>query len=63
MEDHEEMRIESIGNYYGGLYLKRENSQDFWSIENWDGHHWERIPDYLGNALRKYEKEEELGEY
>lgn len=50
--DHEPMEIEGIGNYYGGLSLKRENGIDFWSIENWDGHHWIVVPAYVADALR-----------
>lgn len=24
------------GNYYGGLFVKKENGKFFWGIENWD---------------------------
>lgn len=47
--------VGEIGNYYGGLRVKKSVSgQAFWSIENWDGEHWEEIPDYLYNALLKF---------
>jgi hypothetical protein len=46
------------GNYYGGLTLKNEDSQYFWSVENYDGHCWNSIPDYLGDALVNYYRED-----
>lgn len=55
-----ETKIGTIGNYYG--YLTASTSPKgvapyFWSIENWDGHHWEEIPEYLYEALMRFERE------
>jgi len=50
--DHDIIELRGIGNYYGTLCLKRENGQDYWTIENYDGHDWAKIPDELGSALR-----------
>ena len=52
VEDHEPVGVGKIGNYYGGLSLKREGGVDFWSIENYDGDDWEAIPASLANELR-----------
>ena len=49
--------VGSIGNYYGSLSVKVDNGQAYWSIENWSGHDWEKIPDYLYFALVKFEGE------
>jgi hypothetical protein len=42
------------GNYYGELTLKNEDGQYFWSVENYNGHYWNSIPDYVGDALVNY---------
>jgi len=47
--------IGEIGNYYGGLKVKEEDGKFFWSIENWNGDSWNEIPQYLYDALMKYE--------
>lgn len=48
--------IGEICNYYGGLSVKEYNNY-YWSIENYSGHSWEEIPDYLYEALIKFENE------
>lgn len=48
-------KIDVIGNYYGGLYVKEVGQNFYWSIENYDGHHWRLIPEYLYRALLKFE--------
>ena len=52
-----EFDVGRIGNYYGSLTVKVDNGQAYWSIENWDGHNWEQIPEYLYFALIKFEGE------
>lgn len=39
--------IDSIGNYYGCLSVKKENGRFFWGIENYHGTNWEEIPESL----------------
>lgn len=51
------MIIGDIGNYYGCLEVTTMGKQYFWCIENWDGKSWEEIPEYLYDALVKYETE------
>jgi len=51
-----EKGIGNIGNYYGDLRVRVVNSDFQWSIGNWDGHHWESIPESLYNELIKFEK-------
>ena len=51
------MEIGTIGNYYGGLRVIQESGKFYWSIENWDGDHWDEIPRELYDALVMYEKE------
>ena len=54
IEDHDEIDIKGIGNYYGCLSVKVEGGVPYWSIENWDGHHWDEIPDNLYLELIKH---------
>ena len=53
------IRIGAIGNYYGDLRISRDPDDDhwYWCIENYDGEDWEKIPDYLAEALLKFEEE------
>lgn len=47
-----------VGNYYGCLTVSQsESGQYLWSIENWDGHHWMEIPEYLYTALNRHQDE------
>lgn len=46
--------IGSIGNYYGCLRVREESNRFFWSIENYDGDHWEEIPESLYLELIKF---------
>lgn len=50
-------QIGSIGNYYGCLEVKQDGDKYYWSAEDWDGHDWEEIPEYLYRALVKFEEE------
>ena len=58
----EERSIGRIGNYYGGLNIKKENGLFYWSIENYDGNHWEEIPESLYLELIKFDPQEPKGE-
>ena len=49
--------IGGIGNYYGGLSIKTEDGKYYWSIENYDGHDWQCIPEKLYRALTAYDDE------
>lgn len=55
MSTPNEQSIGDIGNYYGGLAVKTEDGKHYWSIENYDGHDWEEIPESLYRALVEYE--------
>ena len=57
MSDAKTREIGNIGNYYGGLEVKENDGEYSWGIENWDGIHYDRIPEYLYNALMKYQDE------
>jgi|GEM_PF-2444455 len=57
--DPELRRIGTIGNYYGCLELKRAEGQSYWNIENWNGPHWQAIPDYLATALARFQDEQD----
>lgn len=50
-----EVEIGRIGNYYGGLHVRKTGDLCEWSIENWDGHHWEQIPKSLYDELIRFE--------
>ena len=53
-----EREIGNIGNYYGGLSIKKVGDKYFWSIHDWDGDCWDEIPKYLYDSLNKYQDEE-----
>lgn len=53
-----EESIGTIGNYYGGLWVKEEDGSYYWSIENYNGHHWKEIPKSLYDELIKLERKE-----
>lgn len=42
-----------IGNYYGGLHIRETDGRYEWSIENYDGHCWDEIPESLYAELDK----------
>lgn len=51
-------QIGNISNFYGSLFLTQNSEGKYmWGIENWDGIDWEEIPDYLAEALIKFDKE------
>lgn len=52
--DHDPIKIPDIGNFYGGLYVKVKKHIPYWSIEDHDGHSWERIPEPLYYELIKF---------
>ena len=55
-----------IGNYYGGLFIVKQNGKFYWAIENWDfspdkelpdeSNGWEEIPESLYNELKRFRK-------
>lgn len=49
--------IGKCGNYYGGLTVKYVDDKYYWSIEDYDGHHWYEIPKYLYDSLIKHQLE------
>jgi hypothetical protein len=52
-----ETSIGTIGNYYGGLSVKKEGEKYFWGIENYDGTKWEEIPKKMYDRLIYFEKQ------
>lgn len=57
MEKEAPKTVGEIGNYYGGLAVRKNGNKFEWGIENWDGTNWEEIPEYLYQALIKFEDE------
>lgn len=49
------MRIGTIGNYYGGLHIKKQKGKFFWGIEDHSETRFEEIPKDLFEKLKKYE--------
>lgn len=47
--------IGTIGNFYGALYTKSEDAKYYWSIENYDDHRWEQIPQRLFDELQRFQ--------
>ena len=54
-----ETRIGNIGNYHGGLSVKKEDGKFYWGIQDWDDTSWEEISETLYDALLKFEKDSE----
>lgn len=48
------VRIGGAGNYYGGLHVVKYGRGYYWSIENYNGHYWEKIPTSLYNECVKF---------
>lgn len=46
-----EVRVGTIGNSYGNLFVKEDCGKFFWSIEDWNGRVWEEIPESLYRQL------------
>jgi hypothetical protein len=56
------IRIGSIQNYYGGLYVVEKDGKYYWDIENYNTdyqsiNNMQEIPKYLHDALIKFETE------
>lgn len=55
MKDDIIENIGGIGNYYGGLCIKKDTEDKcYWGIENYDGINWKEIPHELFNTLKDY---------
>lgn len=55
-------QIGEIGNYYGGLLVSKDETGYYWVIENYDtdlsdNSSFEEIPQYLYEALIRFENE------
>lgn len=44
LEDIEETPVGTVGNAYGGLWIKRSREICYWAIQDWDVLGWEEIP-------------------
>lgn len=51
--------IGGIYNAYGGLKLRKDAEGWLWGIDSFNGPDWERIPEYLAEALVRFEDERE----
>ena len=50
--------VGKIGNAYGQLYVKEENSKYYWCIDcDVNGMVWEEIPEYLYQSLMTYQSQ------
>jgi len=49
------VKIGTISNFYGALYVKEENGKCYCGIENYDPTVWEEIPRSLYDELLKFE--------
>ncbi len=59
-DENKMLSVGSIGNYYGGLYVKTEKNKYYWIIENYDTEfnnidEWEEINENLYLQLIKLE--------
>lgn len=53
--DDDAQEIGTIGNYYGGLVVKKENGKFYWGIEDYEDTRWEEIPESLYQSLIEFE--------
>ncbi len=51
-------QIGEIYNYYGTLQTKKEGDKYYWTIECAVSELWEEIPQYLYEALNKFQDEQ-----
>ncbi len=50
-------QIGEIYNYYGSLHTKKEGGKYYWTIECAVSELWEEIPQYLYEALNRFQDE------
>ncbi len=55
--EDKEFSVGGIGNFYGGLEVKKEGFRYYWGIEDHNKTEWVEIPKYLYGTLVRYEKE------
>jgi hypothetical protein len=59
IEDSDEFvdlrKIAGTSHFYGDIYTATKDGSFFWSIQDHDGISWTEIPEYLYNALNKYD--------
>lgn len=53
--DDNVQEIGTIGNYYGGVIVKKENGKFYWGVDNYDSTYWEEIPESLYKSLIEFE--------
>lgn len=51
--------IGTIKNYYADVSVRKEGEKAQWSINNFDGDDWQEIPQYLYDALNRFQDEQE----
>ena len=55
----EQRLIGKLENYYGGIEVKEERGKYYWCIPDYNGEVCEAIPQYLFEALNKFQDEED----
>lgn len=53
----EETRIDCIGNYYGGFWIRAYEGAYYWGVEDYDGTKWKEISEKLYHELLRYEQQ------
>ena len=56
INEEKSVEIGTIGNYYGSLSTVEQDGKFYWGIENFDGTHWEEIPESLHKELIDFNK-------
>lgn len=52
--------ISHLTGYYGNLQIKQEGGKYYCGIESFDGTNFKEVPEYLYEALYRFEKEREV---
>ncbi len=55
MSDMSERHIGYICHNHGGLVVKQENGELLWGMESYRSTDWDVIPQYLFDALNRYQ--------
>ena len=56
-----ETQIGEVENYYGGVVMRRQGEGWEWSVECVVQDNWEPIPNYLAEALLRFQEELDAG--
>ena len=57
MKNMDQIRIGTIGNFYGVILIQKREDGYYWGIEDHDIFSWEKISDKMADAMIEWELE------